>query len=103
MHDAFRQRLSKDEQEAYDLFDSRASLASHFVVWPVIAAVISYSAGRPLGAMICFAIVLVAAPVMVIMGSRARRIRETAEARYLAIMDGDTKPGDGPDNGQGAR
>lgn len=86
MDDVLRKRLSPEELEQYDTFDRRASIAGHFVVWPAIAGAISYSAGKVGSPWLCLAIVLVAFPIMVIMGKRAGKMRKLAEARYGAIM-----------------
>lgn len=94
MDDILRKRLSKEEVEQYDLFDRRASMAAHFVVWPGIAGLVSYSASRIPSAILCLVIVLAAIPVMVIMGRHARKLRERAEGRYAAIMGFDGDGGD---------
>ena len=86
MDDVLRKRLSPEEVEQYDKFDRRASIAGHFVVWPAIAGAISYSAGKVGSPWVCLVIVLVAFPIMVIMGKRAKQLRELAEQRYDAIM-----------------
>lgn len=86
MDEVLRKRLSKEELEQYDRFDRRAMLAGHFVTWPAIAGLISYSASRYASATLCLVIVVLAFPVMVIMGKRARKLRELAESRYSAIM-----------------
>ena len=86
MDDVLRKRLSSEELEQYDMFDRRASIAGHFVVWPAIAGAISYSAGKVGSSWLCLVIVLVAFPFMVIMGKRAKKLREMAEARFGAIM-----------------
>ena len=86
MDDVLRKRLSSEELEQYDTFDRRASIAGHFVVWPAIAGAISYSAGKVGSPWACLAIVVVAFPIMVIMGKRAGKLRELAQARYSAIM-----------------
>ncbi|MFY0613234.1 MAG: hypothetical protein JXQ99_17005 [Hyphomicrobiaceae bacterium] len=90
MDDVLRKRLSPEELEQYDTFDRRASIAGHFVVWPAIAGAISYSAGKVGSPWLCLAIVLIAFPVMVIMGKRAKKLRELAERRYGAIMGTNT-------------
>ena len=90
MHEAFRQRLSADEAAQYDLYDGRASLFSHLVVWPGIAGVICYAAGQTTGAIICLASVLIATPLMIMMGRRAKHLRNVAEQRFLAIMDAES-------------
>ena len=86
MDDILRKRLSEQELELYDRFDGRAGIAGHFVVWPAIAGAISYSGSRYLPAMICLVIVLIAFPVLLIMGKKAKRLRELAENRYAGIM-----------------
>jgi hypothetical protein len=94
MDEILRKRLSKEELEEYDRFDRRASAAGHFVVWPAIAGAISYSASRYPSAMVCLVLIIVAFPVMVIMGKRARKLRELAESRYSAIMGYDESKDD---------
>ena len=89
MDEVLRKRLSSEEIDAYDACDRRASAAGHFVVWPTIAGVISYSGGRLGSALVCLAIVLAAFPFMVIMGKRARKLRERAEDRFAATMGDD--------------
>jgi len=94
MDDILRKRLSEQEIELYDRYDRRASIAGHFVVWPAIAGAISYSGSRYLPATICLVIVLVAFPVLLIMGKQARRLRELAESRYAGIMGHQTDAND---------
>ena len=89
MQDAFRQRLSSKEVEDYDLYDSRAALCSYFVVWPGIAGLMCYAGGRPHLAIVCAVIVALAIPGMLFFARRARRLRELAEERYLAIVSRD--------------
>lgn len=86
MDELLRKRLSPEECEQYDMFDRRASIAGHFVVWPAIAGLISYSAGKAVSPWVCLAIVVAAFPVMVIMGKRAGKLRQLAEERYGVIM-----------------
>lgn len=86
MDEVFRKRLSPEELEEYDKYDRRASIAGHFVVWPGIAGAISYATGRNGSALVCLILVVLAFPVIVIMGRRARKLRELAEQRYDAIM-----------------
>ncbi len=98
MDDVLRKRLSKEELELYDTYDRRASIASHFVVWPLIAGLVSFAAGRPHNTVVCLVIVAIAFPFVVIMGRRAGALRVTAEQRYAAIMgraDGERDKGDG--------
>ena len=90
MDEVLRKRLSPEEAEQYDTFDRRASIAGHFAVWPAIFGGISYSSGNVVSPWICLAIVVAAFPVMVIMGKRAGKIRQLAEARFDAVMG--TKP-----------
>ena len=92
MDEVFRKRLSPEELEEYDKFDRRASIAGHFVVWPGIAGAISYATGRNGSALVCLVLVVLAFPVIVFMGRRARKLRELAEQRYGTIM------GTGPAN-----
>ena len=89
MDDVLRKRLSSEELDAYDTYDRYASAAGHFFVWPAIAGLISYSGGRLGSAVVCLAIVLIAFPVMVVMGKRAGKLRELAENRFAAIMGDD--------------
>ncbi|MBU1175335.1 MAG: hypothetical protein KKH72_08015 [Alphaproteobacteria bacterium] len=96
MDDVLRKRLSEEELEKYDLYDRRASIAGHFVVWPGIAGLVSYFSSRPGSAIVCLVIVLAAFPVVVLMGRRASQLRELAEQRYGAIM------GHSEDDGEGA-
>ena len=84
--DVLRQRLTAEEQELFDIYDGRAALACHFLVWPAILAVIFYYSGRLNLALICAAIAAVALPIMLAMARRARRLRELAEVRYRTIM-----------------
>ncbi len=86
MDDVLRKRLSEEELELYDTYDRRASIASHFVVWPLIAALVSYAAGRMHNVILCLVIAAIAFPVVVLMGRRAGALRVTAEQRYAAIM-----------------
>lgn len=86
MDDVLRKRLSEQEQEEYDRFDRRAVIAGNFVVWPGIAGLVSYSASKYPSAIICLILVVVAMPLVIIMGRRARKLRELAESRYAIIM-----------------
>ena len=86
MLDILRQRLSEEEREQYDSYDGRASLASHFLVWPGILAIAFYYSGM-LNTALIFAIVAgLALPIMLIMARRARGMRELAEERYEAVV-----------------
>jgi hypothetical protein len=97
MDDVLRKRLSEEELKLYDTYDQRASIASHFVVWPLIAGLVSFAADRMHNVILCLVIAAIAFPVVVIMGRRAGALRATAEQRYAAIMgradseDGDAK------------
>ena len=89
MFDFLRQRLSEEEQEAYDRYDGRAALACHFLMWPLILAFAFYYSGLTRTALLFFSIAAVALPIMLLMARRARAIRELAEERYAAIMNVD--------------
>ena len=89
MQDVFREQLSEEELEQYDLFDSRAALFSSFVVWPGIAGLVSYAADKAHLALVCLVIVLCAVPLMLFFARRARRVREMAEKRYLEKVEAD--------------
>lgn len=86
MDDVLRKRLSEEEVKQYDIYDRRASIAGHFVVWPAIAGLISYFNDKPASQWVCLAIVLTAFPVMVVMGNRAGKLRQLAEERFGVIM-----------------
>ena len=86
MDDVLRKRLSEEELKLYDTYDKRALIASHFVVWPLIAGRVSFAGGRMHNVIFCLAITAIAFPVVVIMGRRASVLRRTAEERYAAIM-----------------
>ncbi|MFT5511398.1 MAG: hypothetical protein ACI89J_004499 [Hyphomicrobiaceae bacterium] len=86
MDDVLRKRLSPEELEQYERYDSRASIAGHFVVWPAIAGLVSFFGDKPVSQWICLAIVLAAFPVMVVMGKRAGKMRQLAEERFGVIM-----------------
>ena len=86
MDDVLRKRLSPEELEQYERYDSRASIAGHFVVWPGIAGLVSYFGDKPASQWICLAIVVAAFPVIVVMGKRASKLRKLAEERYGVIM-----------------
>ena len=87
MLDILRNRLSQEEQERYDMFDGRAAMASHFLVWPGILAVAFYYSGMINTATIFAVVAAVALPVMLVMARRARALRELAEKRYMAILN----------------
>lgn len=87
MLDILRKRLSQEEQDRYDMFDGRAALASHFLVWPGILAIAFYYSGMTNTATIFAVVALVALPVMLVMARRARGLRELAEERYKAILN----------------
>ena len=86
MFDVLRKRLSEEELEQYELYDSRASLASHFLVWPGILAIAFYFSGMRNTALIFAVIAGLALPFMLWMARRARGMRELAEERYEAIV-----------------
>lgn len=86
MDEVLRKRLSEEELQRYDTYDRRASIASHFVVWPLIAGLVSFAGGRVHNTVVCLVIAAIAFPIVVIMGRRAGAIRVTAEQRYAAIM-----------------
>ena len=86
MDDVLRKRLSPEELEQYERYDSRASIAGHFVVWPTIAGLVSYFGDKPASQWICLAIVIAAFPIMVVMGKRAGELRKVAEERFGVIM-----------------
>ena len=86
MLDILRQRLSEEEREQYDVYDGRASLASHFLVWPGILAIAFYYSGMLNTALIFAVVAALALPVMLFMARRARALRELAEERYEAIV-----------------
>ena len=86
MLDVLRERLSAEEQELFDIYDGRAALACHFLVWPTLLAIAFYYSGRLQLALICLLIAGVALPIMLVMARRARGLRELAEERYRAIM-----------------
>ncbi|MGI9521400.1 MAG: hypothetical protein ACR2PG_07095 [Hyphomicrobiaceae bacterium] len=92
MLDVLRQRLSREEQEAYDMFDGRAMLASQFVVWPTIVAIACYFSGMTNTALIFAGVAAVALPILLVMGRKARILRESAERRYRAIVLGSDEP-----------
>lgn len=87
MYDFLRQRLSPEEQEAYDRHDGRAAFACHFVMWPVILAIAFYASGMLNTALVFVVVALVALPAMLWNAKRARALRELADQRYRAIMD----------------
>ena len=91
MDDVLRQRLSPEELEQYDTYDKRASIASHFVVWPLIAGLVSFAAGKPHNTVVCLVIVAIAFPIVVLMGRRAGALRVLAEERYAAILGREAK------------
>ena len=102
MDEVLRRRLTEQEREEYDKYDRRAMIAANFVVWPGIAGLISYSASRYPSATVCLILVVCAMPFVIILGRRARTLRELAESRYAAIMghggtDSPSGRDDGPD------
>jgi hypothetical protein len=86
MDEVLRRRLSEEELELYDTYDRRASIAAHFVVWPLIAGLVSFATGHIHNTVVCLAITAVAFPFVVLMGRRAGALRAAAEQRYAAIM-----------------
>ncbi len=86
MDEVLRKRLTPEEQAAYDVLDRRASFFSHLVVWPAIAAAVLYWADKAFYAALCFAVVVIAFPLVVRFGNQAGKLRKLAEDRYAAIM-----------------
>ncbi len=86
MLDILRNRLSAEEQDAYDRFDGRAALACHFLMWPGILAVAFYASRMTNTALVFLTVAIVALPIMLWNAKRARELRDLAEKRYLAIM-----------------
>lgn len=86
MLDFLRQRLSEEEREEFDKYDGRASLASHFLVWPGILALAFYAAGMVNTALIFLVVAVVALAVLLRMAKRARAMRELAEKRYETLI-----------------
>lgn len=86
MLDFLRQRLTPEEQEQFDIYDGRAALASHFMVWPGIIAVALYASGLVNTAVMFAVVSVVGLAVLLRMAKRARALREIAEERYRAIL-----------------
>ena len=87
MLDFLRQQLTAEEQEQFDLYDSRAALASHFMVWPSVLSVAFYASGLVNTAGLFVGVAVVALAVLLRMAKRARTLRELAEQRYVAMRD----------------
>ena len=88
MQDFLRDRLTAEEIEQYETYDALAVLCSQFLVWPGLLGLICYATGQSWIAMVCWMIALVALPLMLRTGQKARALLKIAEARYLAIMGG---------------
>lgn len=86
MQDFLKDRLTKEEVEQYELYDSLAVVCSQFLVWPALLGLICYATQMRSTAFVCWAISLVALPLMLLTGQRARALLKVAEKRYLAIM-----------------
>lgn len=86
MQDFLRDRLTNAEIEQYETYDSLAVVFSQLIVWPGLLGMVCYASQMPKTAQICWIVSLVALPLMLVTGGRARELLKVAEKRYLAIM-----------------
>ena len=86
MQDFLRDRLTEEEIETYETYDALAVLSSQFLVWPTLIGLICYASNMASAAYVCWMIALVALPLMLFTGQKARAMLKVAEKRYLAIM-----------------
>jgi hypothetical protein len=88
MQDFLRDRLTEDEIETYETYDGLALLCSQFLVWPALVALICFGVGQTHIALVCVVIALIALPLMLVTGQKARAILKIAEERYIALVGG---------------
>ena len=88
MQDFLRDRLTPEELERYETYDGLAVVFTQFLIWPALLGLICYATGQTTIATICGGISLIALPLMLMIGRKARALLKVAEERYLSIMGG---------------
>ncbi|HUS97537.1 MAG TPA: hypothetical protein VMX97_12425 [Hyphomicrobiaceae bacterium] len=86
MQDFLRDRLTNEEVERYEMYDGLAVIATQFLVWPALLGLMLSATGQTTAARVCWVIAIVALPLMLFLGRRARALLKVAEDRYLALM-----------------
>ena len=83
MQDFLRDRLTAEELQTYETYDGLAVVCSQFLVWPALLALICYATGQTYIAIVCGVVALIALPLMLTTGQKARAILKTVSAMFL--------------------